>query len=217
MAFYKFVTMPIKIAIAEDIDEIRGGLQLIINNTAGFECNCLCKNGIEALEKIPAYVPDVVLMDINMPGLNGIEVVKRLKPQLPSTQFVMCTVYEEDEHVFESLKVGATGYLLKKTPPAKLLEAIQEVYQGGSPMSGSIARKVLGSFSNNKVSQPIDLLSQREKEILNMLGRGMQYKGIAVAINISTETVRTHIRNIYEKLQVHTKSEALKKAYKSEE
>jgi DNA-binding NarL/FixJ family response regulator len=207
--------MLIKVAIAEDIEDIRNGLQLIINHTEGFECGCVCKDGLEALEKIPVYQPDVALMDINMPGMNGIEVVRKLKQRMLNTQFMMCTIYEEDEHVYESLKVGATGYILKKSQPAKLLEAIQDIYNGGSPMSSTIARKVISSFGENKVTQPIDSLSTREKEILNMLGRGMQYKAIAAAIHLSTETVRTHIRNIYEKLQVHSKEEALQKAYKS--
>ncbi|MFN8291512.1 MAG: response regulator transcription factor [Chitinophagaceae bacterium] len=207
--------MPIKVAIAEDIDDIRDGLRLIINNTDGFECGCVCKNGQEALEKIQDYQPDVVLMDINMPGINGVEAVRQLKPKMPSTQFMMCTVYEEDEHVFESLKAGATGYILKKTQPARLIEAILDIHNGGSPMSSTIARKVMTSFNANKVTQPVDALSQREKDVLNMLGRGMQYKTIAAALSLSPETVRTHIRNIYEKLQVHTREEALRVAYKS--
>lgn len=207
--------MTIKIAIAEDIDDIRNGLHLIINNTDGYECGCICKNGQEAIEKIPAYNPDVVLMDINMPGINGVEAVRVLKQKLPDTQFMMCTVYDEDEHVFESLKAGASGYILKKTPPAKLLEAILEIYNGGSPMSSTIARKVMTSFIDNKIHQPVDDLSSREKEILLQLGRGLQYKQIAASLSLSTETIRTHIRNIYEKLQVHSKEEALRKAYKS--
>lgn len=207
--------MLIKVAIAEDIDDIRDGLRLIINNTDGFECGCVCKNGPEAMEKIQAYKPDVVLMDINMPGVNGVEVVKALKPKMPATQFMMCTVYDEDEHIFESLKAGATGYILKKTQPAKLIEAIQDIYQGGSPMSSTIARKVMTSFNEKKVTQPVDELSQREKDVLNMLGRGMQYKAIAAELSLSPETIRTHIRNIYEKLQVHTKEEALRAAYRS--
>lgn len=207
--------MSIKVAIAEDIDDIRNGLQLIINATEGFECACVCSNGNEALVNLIAYHPDVVLMDINMPGVNGVEVVQRLKPKMPNTQFLMCTVYEEDEHIFESLKAGATGYILKKTPPAKLLEAIKEIDEGGSPMSSTIARKVMTSFNNNMVQQPIDDLSQREREILHQLAKGMQYKAIAASLSLSTETIRTHIRNIYEKLQVHTKQEAINKAYKS--
>lgn len=207
--------MNIKVAIAEDIDDIRNGLQLIINSTEGYECNCVCSNGTEALQKIIEYKPNVVLMDINMPYTNGVEVVRLLKPKMPNTQFLMCTVYEEDEHIFESLKAGATGYILKKTPPAKLLEAIQEIYNGGSPMSSTIARKVMTSFNEKKVQQPIDDLSAREKEILNSLSKGMQYKAIAASLSLSTETIRTHIRNIYEKLQVHTKQQAIDKAYKS--
>lgn len=205
--------MNIKVAIAEDIDDIRDGLHLIINSTDGFECNCICKNGHEAIEKMPLYKPDVVLMDINMPGINGVEAVRILKQQLPATQFMMCTVYEEDEHVFDSLKAGATGYILKKTQPAKLLEAITEIFNGGSPMSSTIARKVMVSFADNRVKQPIDELTEREKEILNQLARGIQYKGIAAQLSLSVETVRTHIRNIYEKLQVHNKAAAIQKAY----
>lgn len=205
--------MNIRIAIAEDVDEIRTGLQLIINGTAGYACDCVCRNGDEALRLIPAYAPDVVLMDINMPGTNGVEAVRLLKQQLPATQFMMCTVYEEDEHVFESLKAGATGYILKKTAPARLLEAIQEIYDGGSPMSSTIARKVLTSFAEHRPGLPVDELTTREKEILQHLGRGLQYKAIADLLSLSTETVRTHIRNIYEKLQVHNKTEALRKAY----
>lgn len=207
--------MAIKVAIAEDIDDIRNGLVLIINNTDGFECGCACRNGSEALDQMPTYKPDVVLMDINMPGINGVEAVKALKLKLPQTQFMMCTVYDEDEHVFESLKAGATGYILKKTQPGKLMEAIQDIYNGGSPMSSTIARKVLTSFSDNKIKQPVDELTQREKDVLHLLGRGMQYKAIATELSLSPETIRTHIRNIYEKLQVHTKEEALRMAYKS--
>lgn len=207
--------MAIKVAIAEDIDDIRNGLALIINNTEGFECGCACRNGREAIDQMPTYKPDVVLMDINMPGINGVEAVKVLKLKLPQTQFMMCTVYDEDEHVFESLKAGATGYILKKTQPGKLMEAIQDIYNGGSPMSSTIARKVLTSFSDNKIKQPVDELTQREKDVLHMLGRGMQYKAIAAELSLSPETIRTHIRNIYEKLQVHTKEEALRMAYRS--
>lgn len=207
--------MSIKVAITEDVDDIRNGLQLILNNTEGFTCTLVCRNGEEALRLLPGYQPDVVLMDINMPGTNGVEVVRQLKPKMPATQFVMCTVYEEDEHVFESLKAGATGYLLKKTQPAKLIEALQDVYNGGSPMSSTIARKVMTSFSSLQVEQPVDQLSLREKEVLAMLGKGMQYKAIAASMSLSTETVRTHIRNIYEKLQVHSREDALRKAYRS--
>ena len=206
--------MNIKVAIAEDIEDIRNGLFQIISNTEGFECGCTCKDGNEALEKLPAYQADVVLMDINMPGVIGVEVVRLLKPKMPDTQFMMCTIYEEDEHIFESLKAGATGYILKKTQPAELLQAITEIYQGGSPMSSTIARKVMTSFSNKDIRQPVDKLSIREREILQLLGRGTPYKIIAANLFISIETVRTHIRNIYDKLQVHSREEAVRKAFK---
>ncbi len=207
--------MPIKIAIVEDIDDIRTGLQLILNMTEGYECNCLCSNGKEAVAKIPAYQPDVVLMDIHMPVMNGIEAVRILKKKLPQTQFMMCTVYDEDEFIFDSLRSGATGYILKKTPPAKLLEAIKDIYDGGSPMSSTIARRVMTSFNDKEITLPVDTLSLREKEILQQLSRGNPYKKIAGDLHISTETVRTHIRNIYEKLQVHSREEAIRKAYRA--
>ncbi len=206
--------MPIKIAIVEDIEDIKNGLHLILNMTEGYECNCICSNGKEALAKIPEYNPDVVLMDIHMPLMNGIEAVKVLKKKLPHTQFLMCTVYDEDEYIFESLRSGATGYILKKTPPAKLLEAIKDIHEGGSPMTSTIARRVMNSFNESEITLPVDTLSLREKEILQSLSRGNPYKKIASDLYISTETVRTHIRNIYEKLQVHSREEALRKAYR---
>src|SRR6185295_13883615 len=138
--------MSIRVAIVEDTDDIRQGLAMLINGSDGYECIETYSNGNDALENLPSSKPDVVLMDIHMPGMSGIECVKKLKPLLRNTQFVMSTVYEDDENIFQSLKAGASGYLLKKTQPAKILEAIQEVYEGGSPMSWQIARKVIGTF-----------------------------------------------------------------------
>jgi len=211
---FKQAPVAIKIAIVEDIEDIRNGLNLILNLTDGYECNCVCSNGTEAIAKIPSYNPDVVLMDIHMPVMNGIEAVRILKKKLPHTQFLMCTVYDEDEYIFDSLRSGATGYILKKTPPAKLLEAIKDIYEGGSPMSSTIARRVMTSFNESDIIMPVDVLSMREKEILQQLSRGNPYKKIAADLCISAETVRTHIRNIYEKLQVHSREEAIRKAYK---
>ena len=136
----------IRVVIVEDIREIREGLQMLINGSDGFVCAQTFADGEEALDKIPAISPDVVLMDINLPGINGIEVVRQLKVQCSQTQFIMSTVYEDDESIFESLKAGASGYLLKKTAPAKILDSIMEVFHGGSPMSGQIARKFISSF-----------------------------------------------------------------------
>jgi DNA-binding NarL/FixJ family response regulator len=202
--------MSIRVAIVEDTRDIREGLALLIDSSDGFECVDVCEDGEVALEQLPKSKPDVVLMDINMPGISGIECVAKLKGVLSDTQFMMCTVYEEDEHIFNSLKVGASGYILKKTEPGKLLEAITDMYNGGSPMSGSIARKVISSF------QPISShneLSTREFEILESLSKGYRYKEIADKLFISIDTVRSHIRKIYEKLQVHSRTEALNKVF----
>jgi DNA-binding NarL/FixJ family response regulator len=155
----------------------------------------------------------VVLMDINLPGINGIECVKRLKPLCPDTQFIMSPVYEDDENIFESLMAGATGYLLKKTVPVRILEAITEVYEGGSPMSTQIARRVIASFRKEDDIDSSEILTSREKEILKNLSDGLRYKEIAAKLKISIETVRSHARRIYEKLHVQSRTEALNKIY----
>lgn len=201
----------INVVIIEDIKEIREGLQILIDGSVGFRCSQTFSTAEEALEKLPALAPDVALMDINLPGINGIEAVRRLKIQCNNTQFIMSTVYEDDESIFESLKAGASGYLLKKTAPLKILDSIQEVYDGGSPMSGQIARKVISSFQQKDSIENSELLTPREKEILKSLARGLRYKEIASEFNIGIETVRSHARNIYEKLQVQSRTEALNK------
>jgi DNA-binding NarL/FixJ family response regulator len=201
----------INVVIIEDIKEIREGLQMLINGSDGFKCTQTFASGEEALEKLPDISPDVALMDINLPGINGIEVVRKLKMQGSSTQFIMSTIYEDDDSIFESLKAGASGYLLKKTAPTKILDSITEVYQGGSPMSGQIARKVIASFQHKDSIDESLLLTQREKEILKSLSKGSRYKEIAGEFNIGIETVRSHARNIYEKLQVQSRTEAINK------
>lgn len=204
--------MSIRVAIVEDTKDIREGLALLVDASEGFECVAVCPDGENALEQLPAARPDVVLMDINMPGISGVKCVELLKPQLPGTQFMMCTVYEEDEHIFNSLKAGATGYILKKTAPDKLLEAVREIHNGGSPMTGGIARKVIASFK--PVAAPAtEGLSSREMEILEALAKGYRYKEIADKLFISIDTVRSHIRKIYEKLQVHSRTDALNKVF----
>jgi len=204
----------ITVAIVEDIKEIREGLQTLINFSDGFCCRDVYANAETALANMPAVQPGVVLMDINLPGISGIECVHRLKPLCPASQFIMSTVYEDDEHIFESLKAGATGYLLKKTPPAKILEAIREVYEGGSPMNAQIARRVISSFQKKDSIESSEILSAREKEVLTALAKGMRYKEIAGELHVSMETIRSHARRIYEKLQVQSRTEAINKIYK---
>lgn len=204
----------ITVAIAEDIPEIRNAMKVLIGGSAGFTCDHAFENGTEALSKLPSLKPDVVLMDINMPGVNGIECVRQLKDQMPGTQFMMCTVYDDDDNIFEALAAGATGYLLKRTSPAQILEAIRDLHAGGSPMSSEIARRVVASMQKkNKPSSAVEILTEREKEILNFLSKGYLYKEIASELFISKETVKKHIHNIYEKLQVQTRTEALNKAF----
>jgi len=203
----------IQVSIVEDIREIREGLQMLINLSDGFNCSHVYANAEEALKALPIERPDVVLMDINLPGMTGVECVRRVKPHCPATQFIMSTVYEDDENVFESLKAGATGYLLKKTVPARILEAIVEVHNGGSPMSTQIARRIIVTFQKKDGIRAADELTPREKEILKSLSEGLPYKEIAAKFRISIETVRSHARNIYEKLQVQSRTEALNKVY----
>jgi len=171
----------------------------------------------EAIRKLPLIKPDVVLMDINLGGgETGIDCVRELKPTMPSTNFMMCTVYEEDEKIFEALNAGASGYILKKTAPGKLLEAIRELYQGGAPMSSQIARKVVAAFQKQTTApgaNDLASLSNREKEILELLSRGLMYKEIAAALFISQETVRKHVYHVYEKLHVSNRVEAVNKFY----
>jgi len=203
----------IAVAIVEDIKEIREGLRLLIDNSNDFLCKEVYASAEDALKGLPQSQPDVVLMDINLPGMNGIDCIRQLKQQCVNTQFIMSTVYEDDENIFESLKAGATGYLLKKTEPAKILEAIKEVYAGGSPMSTQIARKVIASFQPKPGIDDTEILTPKEKEILKELSKGLRYKEIAFEMHISIETVRSHVRRIYEKLQVQSRTEALNKIY----
>ncbi len=198
--------MDISVAIVEDNHDIRNALEQIIGMAEGYSLTGSCVNGEEALINIPLLKPRIVLMDINLGGINGIEVVRKLKEEHPEILFMMCTVYEEDEQIFEALNAGASGYLLKKTDPDRLLGAIKELYEGGAPMSSQIARKVVAKFQNKPfdVISPdsLELLSKREKEILEMLSKGLLYKEIADQLFISPQTVRKHVYHIYEKLHV---------------
>lgn len=205
--------MEIKVGIIEDEQEIREGLKYLINGSSGFSCIHTFENAQEALEKIPNLHLNVVLTDIHLPDKTGIECVLALKPLCPDTQFLMCTSLEDAESVFNALQAGATGYLTKTTAPYKLLEAISEIYKGGSPMSSHIARKVISSFQKAEKNTELEKLSQREQEVILLLSKGFRYKEIADKIFVSTETVRTHIRNIYQKLQVNSSIEAINKTF----
>ena len=204
--------MNITVSIVEDDAPARGILTEWIRGAESFQFGTAYEHAEAALAGLPAAPPAVVLMDINMPGMSGIECVRRLKPQMPATQFVMLTVYEDADHIFTALASGASGYLLKRTPRAELLAALQDVSAGGSPMSSNIARKIVQSFQrfNPSVSEP-DHLSPREREVLELLARGLLYKEISEALHISVPTVNTHIRRIYEKLHVRSRSQAVAK------
>jgi DNA-binding NarL/FixJ family response regulator len=204
----------IRVVIVEDDHEMREGLESIIQSHPALKCIDAFASGEEAMDKIPARVPDIVLMDIHLPGISGIECIKQLKPSLPHTQFMMCTVYEDNENVFDSLCAGASGYLLKNSPPSKITDSIIDLYQGGSPMSSTIARKVIQAFRPATAQHTdIEKLTPRERELLDLLSKGYRYKEIADKLFISFETVRTHIHNIYEKLHVQSRTEALNKAF----
>jgi DNA-binding NarL/FixJ family response regulator len=207
--------MKLKIGIVEDEMQIREGMALLINGSEGFSCGHTFSSAEEAIEKIPSLSLDVVLMDIHLPVKSGIECIAELKPLCSHTQFIMFTSFEDTESVFSALKVGATGYLTKTTQPSKILDALVDVHKGGSPMSSHIARKIVSSFHTTDSNAELQKLSAREKEILELLSGGYRYKEIADKLFLSTETVRTHIRNIYEKLQVNSRTEALNKAYKN--
>lgn len=207
--------MAITVSIVEDNDQLRGTLARVIERAEGFQCLGQHASAEAALEALPKEAPQVVLMDINLPGMNGVECVRRLKALLPATQVVMLTVYEDTENIFNALAAGASGYLLKRTPRAELLEAIREVHRGGSPMTAHIARKVVQSFQKAPAPAPPEAsLSAREQEVLDLLSQGFLYKEIADKLNISYETVHTYVRRIYEKLQVRTRTEAVAKFLK---
>jgi len=206
--------MKIHVSIVEDNDQVRESLARLINLSDGFKCVSQHRDGESALKEIPSVKPDVVLMDINLPGMNGVECVRQLKLLVPETQIVMLTVYENTELIFSALAAGATGYLLKQTPPDELLNAIRDVYKGGSPMSSHIARKVVAAFQQNyPVTQNTEevKLTPREEQILDLLAKGYLYKEIAEALGISYDTVHAHIRKIYEKLHVRSRTEAVAK------
>jgi len=204
--------MPITVSIVEDQEQLRNTLARVIGRADGFECVSSYGSAEAALEELPQKNPDVVLMDINLPGMNGVECARKLKQAAPQIQIVMLTVYEDTENIFNALAAGASGYLLKRTSTAELLESIREVQRGGSPMTAHIARKVVLSFQKPAASPDgTEDLSPREREVLDCLSQGFLYKEIAEKLGISYETVHTYIRRIYEKLQVRTRTEAVAK------
>ena len=206
--------MSITICIVEDLDEVREGLKQFISLNPEFNVLDTFSTAEEALCEIPRLKPQIVIMDISLPGMNGIECIRQVKDKSPSTQFMMFTVYENDEKVFEALKAGASGYLLKNTGLVQMIEALKELHNGGSPMSANIARKLVTVFRDKeKETASLEVLSKRENEILQLLSKGLLYKEISDQLSISAGTVRQHVHHIYEKLHVQNRTEALNKAF----
>jgi DNA-binding NarL/FixJ family response regulator len=205
--------MKIRVSIIEDDDTTRRILTEIVTTAPGLELVSQYHRCAPAIKALPAEAPNVVLVDINLPEMNGVEAVRQLKPLMPGTQFLMLTVYEDADHIFAALAAGATGYLLKGTRRNDLLDAINQIIAGGSPMSSGIARKVVQSFSRDKESarSELETLSPREQSVLDLLSKGYLYKEIAESLGVSVPTVNTYIRRIYEKLQVHSRTQAINK------
>jgi len=203
----------IKVAIIEDRREIREGLATLISFTDGFECTGSYRSVEDALHRIGSQLPDVVLSDIGLPGMDGIEGIRILKERYPGLVLLMLTVYEDNDRIFDALCAGAVGYLLKKTPPAKLLDSVREAMAGGAPMSPEVARRVINLFKEVRPPEKVDYdLTPHEVRLLKMLVEGHSYKTAAAELGVSVNTVSFHLKNIYEKLQVHSKSEAVAKA-----
>ena len=204
----------ITVSIVEDIPEVRESIERLIHGSDEFVLASSYANAESAIQDIPARQPHIVIMDINLPGINGIECIKKIKEDCPTTQFMMYTIFEDDEKVFDALASGAHGYLLKKTPRDKILNALKELHEGGAPMSTHIARKVIQSFEDNRKNiQYNPLLTNKEKELLELLSKGFLYKEIADKLHITINTVKQHIHNIYEKLHVKNRTEAVNKLY----
>jgi DNA-binding NarL/FixJ family response regulator len=202
----------VKVAIVEDNKTTREGLEAIINLAPGHRCVCVCETAEDALRVIPNHRPDVVLMDIQLPQMSGVECVARLKESMPEVQVIMVTVYQDPDRIFRALRAGASGYLLKRATPQMVLDAIRDVQAGGVPMSAEIARKVIQFFQTQPVAAPeVEKLSPREREILDLVVPGFSNKEIADRLNISIESIRWHLKNIYHKLHVHSRTEAASK------
>jgi DNA-binding NarL/FixJ family response regulator len=205
--------MPIRVSIVEDLAEIREGLAELIRSDRELSLVDSFEDAESAVQKLPDLQADIVIMDINLPGMSGIECIKMVKEKCPATQFMMFTVYENDDKVLQAMQAGATGYLLKRTKPEQILDSIKELNQGGSPMSSNIARKLLNIFLYEKKATKKEVLSDRENEVLQLLADGLLYKEIADRLYIGHGTVRQHLHNIYEKLHVHNRTEAVNKYF----
>ena len=205
--------MPIRVSIVEDLAEVREGLVDLVQSDEELSMVSSFKDAESAAQKLPDLKADIVLMDINLPGMSGIDCIKLIKEKCPGTQFLMFTVYENDDKVLEALQAGATGYLLKRTKPEQILESIKELNQGGSPMSSNIARKLLNIFLHEKKATKKEALSDRENEVLQLLADGLLYKEIANRLYIGHGTVRQHLHNIYEKLHVNNRTEAVNRYF----
>ena len=207
---------PIKVAIIEDHQQFREALEFLLNQTPGYQCVGSYRSMEEALEKIKFNLPDVALVDIGLPGMSGVEGVQILKERHPSLVLLMNTVYDDDERIFKALCVGASGYLLKKTPPARLIESLKEAMDGGAPMSPEVARRVLALFRKIRIPEHEDYqLTPHELRLLKLLVEGHSYKTAATKLGVSVKTISFHLQKIYEKLQVHSKSEAVAKAFRN--
>lgn len=205
--------MPIRVSIVEDLAEIREGLVELVRSDKELLMIGSFEDAESAVQKLPDLQADIVLMDINLPGMSGIDCIKSVKEKCPGTQFMMFTVYENDDKVLQAMQAGATGYLLKRTKPNQIIDGIKELNQGGSPMSSNIARKLLNIFLHEKKATKKEILSDRENEVLELLADGLLYKEIAERLYIGHGTVRQHLHNIYEKLHVHNRTEAVNKYF----
>ncbi|PWU14026.1 MAG: DNA-binding response regulator [Verrucomicrobia bacterium] len=199
----------IKVAIVEDNKTLREGFGTLLDRTPGFSCVCACETVAEALKKIPRAEPDVVLMDIQLPDATGVECTAKIKQQMPKLQIVVLTVYEDSERIFQALRAGACGYLLKRAQPERILAAIQEAHEGGVPMTPEIARKVIGQFRQQAATQSeVEHLTEREREVLELVMHGHANKAIADRLGVTVAAVKWHLQHIYEKLHVHSRTEA---------
>ncbi|HMI80066.1 MAG TPA: response regulator transcription factor [Ferruginibacter sp.] len=203
----------ISICIIEDIPEIQKGLKYIIESDERFILLKCFFNAEEAIQELPGLAPNIVIADINLPGKSGIECVQTIKATAPDIQFIMFTIYDDNDQVFEAIKAGANGYILKNTPPEKILESLIDLSEGGSPMTAKIARKVIANMQKSEATAYISALTQRENEVLVLLSKGFLYKEIADKLGISASTVKSHLSHIYQRLQVQNKTEAINKMY----
>jgi len=202
----------IKVGIVEDNKTLREGFETLLNRTPGFECVCTCETVAEAIRKIPKALPNVVLMDIQLPDSTGVECTAKIKELLPAVQIVIVTVYEDSERIYQALRAGACGYLLKRSEPERIIAAIQEAHEGGVPMTPEIARKVIGQFRQQATAeQEVESLTDREREVLELVMHGMGNKAIADRLGVTVAAVKWHLKHIYQKLHVHSRTEAVLK------